>query len=191
MTVLVAICRQVHTRLSGCLRRRLVVAAVLAAVLVSFNGAPAPAEPRQSLAVLPFEIEDNSGEAGGPGRHEAMLAGATRAVADKLAQSGLYRIVPETEVAAAIAAVDTGTYLRACNGCELDIAKRAGADRVMVGWLFKMSTLVLTLHVVIKDAATGEIVYARAFDFRGDNEKSWRRAADYMVAALARARSTN
>jgi Protein of unknown function (DUF2380) len=146
---------------------------------------------RQRLAVLPFEIDDNSGEAGAPDRHDAMLRSVTRIVSEKIASDGLFEVVPEARVAKAVAAVDPGTYLRRCNGCELDIAKRAGADRVLIGWLFKMSSLVMSLHVVMKDAATGDIIYAKTFDFRGDNQKSWKRAADYMVSSLARAQGTH
>lgn len=145
----------------------------------------------QRLAVLPIEIADNSGEAGAADRHKAMLAGLTRVVSEKLAASGLYEVVPQERVAEAVAAENPGTYLRACNGCERDIAKRAGADRVMMAWIFKMSSLVLTLHVVIKDVATGDVVFTHAFDFRGDNEKAWTRAAEYMVGTLARAHGTN
>jgi hypothetical protein len=145
---------------------------------------------RQRLAVLPFEIDDNSGEVGDPDGHDAMLRSVTRLVSDKIAADGLFDVVPEARVAKAIAAVDPGTYLRRCNGCELDIAKRAGADRVLIGWLFKMSSLVMSLHVVMKDAATGDVVYAKTFDFRGDNEKAWKRAADYMVRSYARRKSS-
>ena len=159
-------------------------------VLLAAAAGHAAAEPQHKIAVLPFEIEDNSGEVGGA-KHEPMLEGVTRAVADKMAASGLYSVVPEGKVDAAVAAVDSGTYLRACNGCERDIARRVGADRVMIGYFFKMSTLVLTLHVVIKDVETGQIVYAKSFDFRGDNEKAWQRAASFMVDAVARAEATN
>jgi Protein of unknown function (DUF2380) len=142
------------------------------------------------LAVLPFEIEDTSGEVG-PNNHDAMLTSLTRFVREDLAAAGSYDVVDGARVEQAVAAKDPGTYLRACNGCELDIAKSVGADRVMIGWLFKMSTLVMSLHVVVKDVSTGGIVYAKTFDFRGDNETAWKRAADYMVAALSKSDSTN
>lgn len=29
-----------------------------------------------------------------------------------------------------------------------------------------------------------KVVYAHAFDFRGDNERAWQRAADYMVQGI-------
>jgi hypothetical protein len=138
------------------------------------------------LAVLPFEIKDTSGEVGPADRHEAMLARLTDFVGKRIATAGLFDVLDQARVDKAVAAANPGTYLRACNGCELDIAKSVGANAVMIGWFYKVSTLIGTLHVVVKDVATGKVIYAHVFDFRGDNDKAWERAADYMVDALAR-----
>jgi hypothetical protein len=176
----------VYARTAPCLRQLARVLLIGLALAIAPTGAPRPqAEERaRVLAILPFELHDTSGELGAPNRHDGMLATLTRSVGEKIAAAKLYDVVAEPRVAAAVEAVRPGTYLRQCNGCELDIAKRVGADRVMVAWIYKVSSLVLTLHVAIKDAATGEIVFARVFDFRGDNEKAWQRAADYMVKSL-------
>jgi hypothetical protein len=115
-----------------------------------------------------------------------MLARLTSFVGARIAAAGIYDVVPPERVAKAIAEVNPGTYLRGCNGCELDIARRAGADQVMIGWFWKVSTLIGTLHIEIKDVATGRTTYAKVFDFRGDNDKAWQRAADYMVGALCK-----
>lgn len=138
----------------------------------------------QTLAVLPFEIHDTSGEAGSPTRYDAMLAALTQLVGEKIEAARLYRVVPQPRIDSAVADVNSGTFLRSCNGCELDIARRAGADAVLIGWFWKVSTLIGTLHVEIKDVASGRTVYVRVFDFRGDNEKAWRRAAEFMVGTL-------
>jgi uncharacterized protein DUF2380 len=182
------------TRCLGCGQRLGRAAALLAvALLLAVWAVPAGqalAKPAKQIAVLPFEIHDNSGEVGA-NQHDEMLVRLTSFIAKKIDEAGVFDVVDQGRVDKAVAAEDSGTYLRACNGCELDIAKSAGADYVMIGWLFKMSTLVMSLHVVVKDATTGGIVYAKTFDFRGDNEKSWTRAADYMVGALSRSQATN
>jgi hypothetical protein len=69
----------------------------------------------------------------------------------------------------------------------LDIAKRLNAQRVLTGWIFKMSTLIGTLHIRIEDVDTRRVVYRRDFDFRGDNERAWKRAADVFVRTLSKA----
>jgi hypothetical protein len=145
------------------------------------------AAPRPPLmAVLPFEIDDNSGEIGSADRHTAMLSAVTTTVRNKIEATGRYRVVPHEAVTQAINAVNPGTYLRDCNGCELDIAKRLNAQRVLVGWIFKMSTLIGTLHIRIEDVGTRRVVYRRDFDFRGDNERAWNRAADVFVRTLSK-----
>lgn len=160
------------------------------AALISLSAInSAGAAPRPKLAILPFEINDTSGEVGTSARHEPMLAALTTFVGQRLDQAGLFDVVPQARIAEAVAAVNPGTYLRNCNGCEIDIARRAGADQVMIGWIWKVSSLVLSLHIEIKDVASGRTVYLRAFDFRGDNEKSWQRAVDYMAGTLSQSAS--
>jgi len=170
--------------------RRLVGASVLTVVAVaaaaSWTPASRAAEPLQRLAVLRFEIEDRSGEAGASTRYDAMLPTLSRSVTKKIAAARHYDIVPQSHIAEAVAAANPGTYLRGCNGCERDIARSVGADQVLVGWIFKMSSLVLSLHVVLKDVATGRVLYARVFDFRGDNKRAWTHVGDNMVRSLDR-----
>jgi hypothetical protein len=139
--------------------------------------------PLHRLAVLQFEIEDTSGE-GTPAHRADMLKAITRFVAEEITAAGLYDVVPQPEVDEASRTAAARTYLRNCNGCELDIARQTGAGRVMIGWIGKTSTLVGALHIQIKDTATGGFVYNRTFDFRGDNETAWRRAVKYMTGTL-------
>lgn len=172
-----------------CLRRRICLG-LLALCMAGLTPLAPPVSaqnaPGESIAVLPFEINDTSGEAGQSARHEEMLMTITQLVGEKLAEKGLYRVVPQEKVDKAVAEVNSGTYLRSCNGCEFDIAKRVGADHVLIGWFYKVSTLIGTLHIVVKDVATGKTVYAHVFDFRGDNKKAWSRAVNYMIGSLAK-----
>jgi len=160
------------------------VLAVLIAIATPSLSKAAEQTQVPSLIVLPFELEDTSGEIGPADRHDAMLTRLTTLVREEIASAQLYRVVPQGATDQAVAAVNSGTFLRNCNGCELDIAKRAGADDVLIGWIYKVSTLVLTLHIDIKDAATGKTIYARVFDFRGDNERAYAHAAQTLVRSL-------
>lgn len=152
-------------------------------VLAIQSGAPAR-ETLKSVAVLQVEIEDTTAEAGSIPWHDDALRRLTKTVNEDLAASGLYQVIRQADVDAASKAAAVGTGLHACNGCELDIARNLGADRVMVTWIFKMSLLILALHVEIKDVSTGNTVYRKTFDFKGDNEEAWRRASRYMVRNL-------
>lgn len=178
---------EIHAPMVGCLRRIFGLGLLGLGLAAALSGAPALSAKdasKPAIAVLPFEIEDTSGEVGQSARHENNLATITRYVGEEIADKGIYSVVPQSEVAKAVADVNSGTYLRSCNGCEFDIAKAVGADRVLIGWFYKVSTLIGTLHIVVKDVPTGKTVYAHVFDFRGDNEKAWRRAAGYMIRSL-------
>jgi len=162
--------------------------AILAGTVLSLAIEPSrAAEPTalKTLVVLPFEIQDTSGEVGPADRHDAMLGRLTALVRDAIAAGQLYRVQPKDLTDRAVEAVNANTFLRNCNGCEVDIAKRLNANYVLVGWIYKVSTLILALHVNVKDAMTGKTIYARAFDFRGDNDEAYARAAKALVRSLA------
>lgn len=41
------------------------------------------------------------------------------------------------------------------------------------------------LHAVVRDGPSGTVRSARALDFRGDHDRSWLKAADYLIRDLA------
>jgi hypothetical protein len=166
------------------------LAATLVAALAMLATTPSrAAEPAtlKTLVVLPFEIQDTSGEVGPADRHDAMLSRLTTLVRNEIAFGQSYRVEPKNLTDQAVDAVNAGTFLRGCNGCEIDIAKRLGADYVLVGWIYKVSTLILALHIDVKDVMTGNTIWARVFDFRGDNEHAYAHAARAVVRSLTEA----
>ena len=163
---------------------RLAVGGALLCTAILGTAARANEAPLRSLAVLPFEIKDTSGEAIAPEARAALLDAITHIVRAEIQSSALYDVVPGLRTDAAVQAADLGTYLRSCNGCDVEIARGLEADRVLVGWIFKMSRLVLALHVRITDVASTRVVYDRTFDFRGDTQAAWQHAGRYMVRAL-------
>lgn len=138
----------------------------------------------KTLVVLPFEIQDTSGEVGPADRHDAVLGRLTALVRDEIASGQLYRVESKNRTDWAVEAVNPNTFLHSCNGCEIDIAKRLRANYVLIGWIYKVSSLILALHVDMKDAMTGKTIYARVFDFRGDNEQAYAHAAKALVRSL-------
>jgi hypothetical protein len=140
--------------------------------------------PKDLLAVLPFEIVDNTPVPGGGERNERMLRKLTYFVSQMISDEGVYKVVPQAEIDKAVNDAQLGTYIHTCNQCEYDLAKMVDGDKVMVGWIYKMSILVLTLHIKVKDVESEKTLISKAYDFRGDNEKAWLRAARYMVRDL-------
>ena len=92
-----------------------------------------------------------------------------------------YRVVSDETTRAAVAAADPGARLHECNGCERDIAADVDAEWVLVGWIQMVSNLIVNLNVVAYDVGSGVRVAQAFVDLRGNNERSWRRATQYML----------
>ncbi|MGD8912437.1 MAG: DUF2380 domain-containing protein [Candidatus Thiodiazotropha sp.] len=115
-----------------------------------------------------------------------MLNSITNFIGRTINNEGIFDVVSQTPVNDTVDAAQLGTYIRTCNQCEYDLAKKVEGDKVMTGWIYKMSILVLTLHIEVKDVASEKTIISKAYDFRGDNEKAWLRAARYMVRDLGK-----
>ena len=137
------------------------------------------------LLVLDVEL---SGDLGGPEfapMHRARLNLASARLRESLSRTGLYRLVDSAPAQGALDELRSRyLYLHDCNGCDLDIARQLGADRVLVAWVNRVSALILSLTYEVHDVATGQITARKSFGFRGDNDNSWTRAIDYMVRDL-------
>ena len=155
-------------RLAGC---------VLAGLISATAGAVEP--PR--LAVFELELLDSSlqGEIQGVDpADQARLALLDQELRAGLAESGRYRLIDTAPAAAEIARAG---YWRDCHGCEVPIAATLGADLALVGWVQKVSNLILNLNVTIRDVATRELVFAGGVDIRGNTDQSWRHGIRYLL----------
>ncbi len=151
-----------------------VAAAVLAGLLVV--GSAARAEPPKA-AVFPFELDDTSLQGSMPGQDSSdrtRLARLDAQLRDALARSGRYTPVD-------VPADPGGRELWSCNGCEVDLARKDGAAFSVIGWVQKVSNLILNINIVIRDVATGQRVAAGSVDIRGDTDESWTRGLSYLL----------
>lgn len=142
--------------------------------------------PLRRLLVLDFEIVDTSGEPlDQRAEHAKRLRLVRETIANEVAARNMYVVEDNGKIGAEIAAVLEHQHLRACNGCEIDLARHAGADLVLTGQVYKVSTLIMYMRVLMTDVATGARLFERTFDFRGDSDQSWLRAARYVVNRIA------
>jgi hypothetical protein len=163
---------------------RIFIRAAMCLVLAAGTiAAAAPPAPR--LVVLDIEL---TGDPGGPelrAEHEARLQMASARLRQELARSGLFRVIDTAPAQALIDKLKSQQlYLHDCNGCDLEIGRQLGADKVLVAWVNRVSGLILTLTYEIHDVATGQIADRKSYDFRGDNDAAWKHAIDYMVQDL-------
>jgi hypothetical protein len=159
--------------------KRLVrVAAVLHQALAAAMASAA--EPAR-LAVFDFELIDTSlqGEMEGiDPADQARLRMIEAELRQRLEQSGRFELVDTAPVADQ---VDAAGVLWSCNGCELGIARRLDAELALVGWVQKVSNLIVNLNVVIRDTSTREQVFATSVDIRGNTDESWQHGIRYLL----------
>jgi hypothetical protein len=95
-----------------------------------------------------------------------------------LRKSGAYDLVDQKPAEQQLADV---LWIGQCGGCELPVARKAGAQLVADCWLQKVSDLILNLNIVIKDTTTGKFVKGGSVDIRGNNDESWDRGVRYLL----------
>jgi hypothetical protein len=130
-------------------------------------------------------MADTSGEARPQSdTHADRLAALTRYLSRELAEDRLYTVVDPAPIAADISGIRATQAIDRCNGCERDLARLVHADRVLVGEIDKVSTLIGSLRLDIVDVATGRSVFSRDLGFRGDTDDAWQHAARFFVRDL-------
>ena len=96
----------------------------------------------------------------------------------------MYRTVDNNAAAKLIAYQQARQDLRNCNGCELDIGRALGADVVILGWVQKVSNLILNINIEVKEVASRKALYMKSVDLRSNSDKSWLRGIRYMVDSI-------
>ncbi|WP_172332368.1 DUF3280 domain-containing protein [Mangrovicoccus sp. HB161399] len=68
-----------------------------------------------------------------------------------------------------------------CYGCEVRLARRLGADYVAVGEVQKVSELILSMNLVVRETGEGAMVRGRSVDIRSNTDDSWLRGIRYIL----------
>ncbi|THK35827.1 DUF2380 domain-containing protein [Ensifer sp. MPMI2T] len=68
-----------------------------------------------------------------------------------------------------------------CYGCDVRMGARLGADYVLVGEVRKVSNLVLSINLVLRDVRSGEMLRGLAVDIRSNTDDSWLRGLHYIL----------
>jgi hypothetical protein len=156
-----------------------IIRALLVVLLTLMISAPARADPPR-LAVFDFELVDTSlqGEVDGPRKDEqARLMRVGDQVRKELAESGKFDLLDISPVNAAA----HGSNLQACGGCDVQYARRLGADLAITGVVQKVSNLILNINIYLRDVHSGGLVTSMSVDLRGNTDESWSRATSYLL----------
>ena len=128
-------------------------------------------------AVFDFELDDTSLQGAMRGSNAADQARLHRLDAQlrtALAGSSRYDVF-------AVATDPSEPSWWTCDGCEVDAARKAGARFSVIGWVQKVSNLILNINVVVRDVTTGQRVAAGSVDIRGDTDESWARGLSFLM----------
>lgn len=56
------------------------------------------------------------------------------------------------------------------------------AELILEPWVYRVSSLVLAVHVELRNTEGREVVARRTVDFRGDNDTGWQRAVSRLLS---------
>lgn len=104
------------------------------------------------------------------------LARAERQLAEALAARG-YLLVDSAPLRAQAERQD----LRSCPACMVSLARELGAELAVLGWVQKVSNLILNINLAVHEVATGKLVRAGSVDIRGNTDESWRRGLQILI----------
>ena len=62
---------------------------------------------------------------------------------------------------------------------------------MLIGWVQKVSNLILNFNIQIEDAATGAVVLNKSVDLRGNTDETWKRAVSYLVRSMVEKKQGN
>jgi uncharacterized protein DUF2380 len=132
------------------------------------------------VAVFDLELVDTSlhGEVYGSSAEEkARVLRVSDQLRAGLRESGKFSVLDIGAVNAAAHA----SNLQACGGCDVMLAEKLGADLAITGLVQKVSELILSMKIYLRDVHTGRLVTQVNADFRSNTDESWSRTANYLL----------
>lgn len=134
-----------------------------------------------AAAVFDFEFVNWSQEVDYGAKNEAernRLPMVSLEMRTMLEQSGRYRLLDLSSARADLAKMGE---IHSCNGCDADIASELGADVAISGVVQKLSVLVQTIVITVRDAKTGHVIKKVQTDIRGNTDEAWKRGVSWLV----------
>ena len=163
---------------------RLVAACAVALSLCVATPAHAADAPLKSIVMLDFELIDETLDRASDAAQQQRLRLASDALRQEFIDRHFYTVLDNKPQQALIDDLKGRFNLYDCNGCDVDIGRALGADRVMTAWVQKVSNLILNLNIQIRDVRSGLIMQNKSVDIRGNTDTSWLRGIRYMVRSM-------
>ena len=94
-----------------------------------------------------------------------------------LRDSGRFSLIDITPIAREAQASNR----QACDGCDIQLARRIGAELAITGTVQKVSNLILNMNIYVRDASSGATIAAMSADMRGNTDETWSRTLNWLV----------
>lgn len=154
---------------------------LLIAVAMSCLALTTPGVAAQKVAVFPFDIRDIGQEHEIVPQYNPEDLRRLKVVAKELTslfeKDSRYEVV---DMSAFAEEIEEKHPFSRCNGCEVDIAKKAGAELSFYGHVEKLNDALLSLQIFGRDVKTGEIVKSMSAEIRGNTDELWLHGVNYL-----------
>jgi hypothetical protein len=92
-------------------------------------------------------------------------------------KDGKYEVV---DLSAQAKEIEAASPFQKCDGCEVPIAKEAGADLAVTGFVDKLSDALISLRLVARDTKTGELTKTMSATIQGNTDDLWLHGIRYL-----------
>ena len=158
--------------------------AAILGVVLSIGQAQVHDAELKTIAILDFDLLDDQAELAPATVEYRRLQAIRDQLQHEFESNHLYRVIDRAPASELIARFRAQVSLHTCNGCELEIARALGTDRVLIGWVQKVSNLILNINIQIEDATTGAVLLNKSVDLRGNTDEAWSRGVSYIVRSM-------
>lgn len=149
------------------------------------------------VAVMPFDLADQTAEAALTSDPYLVLSAPKVSPEEQqrlaLAKDELTRLLAErlgyepVDLSGLAGEIKQAAPFYKCDGCEVEIARKAGAELVVSGNIQKLSALILNLNMMMRDVASGDVRAMQTVPLRDNSDDGWlrgvRKVIEHQLAA--------
>ena len=159
-------------------------ALVLCLSLLHAPGMAADA-PLKRIAMFDFALMDETLDHAADAAQRERLQRISEQLRREFIERAFYQVIDWHREAALVDDMRSHVALHDCNGCDVELGRALGVDRVLTGWVQKVSNLILNINIQIKDVRSGGTVLMKSVDIRGNTDRSWERGIRHLTQSMA------
>lgn len=140
-----------------------------------------PAAAVTKAAVFPFDFHDPQQDGELIPQNDPEDLRRTQLVTDELkllmGKDSKYQVV---DLSSKAKEIEAASPFQKCDGCEVPIAKEAGADIAVTGYIDKLSNASIMLQIVARDTTTGKPTKTMSATINGNTDDLWLHGVRYL-----------